>query len=130
MENIQTDTHTLAQMWIYGERLVSLDQCHQPARQDHLTKIHVIRYADDFIVTAETLEIFEERVEPAVAAFLQAHGLTLSEEKIHITHIDTGFKFLGFNIRKDQQPLVSLRLYCLNKSLSTKSINYGLGYYK
>ncbi|MFQ3192728.1 MAG: RNA-directed DNA polymerase, partial [Paraglaciecola sp.] len=27
-----------------------------------ITKIHVIRYADDFIVTAETPEILEERV--------------------------------------------------------------------
>jgi RNA-directed DNA polymerase len=42
----------------------------------------------------------EERVKPAVEAFLQARGLSLSEEKTHITHIDTGFKFLGFNIRK------------------------------
>ncbi|MGR2989007.1 hypothetical protein ABMY09_23150, partial [Vibrio vulnificus] len=27
-------------------------------------------------------------------------GLTLSEEKTHITHIDDGFDFLGFNLRK------------------------------
>jgi RNA-directed DNA polymerase len=39
----------------------------------------------------------EERVKPAVEAFLQARGLSLAQEK---THIDTGFKFLGFNIRK------------------------------
>jgi hypothetical protein len=55
-----------------------------------LTKIHVIRYADDFIVTAETPEILEERVKPAVEAFLQARGLSLAQEKTHITHIDTG----------------------------------------
>ncbi|MGL0832663.1 group II intron maturase-specific domain-containing protein, partial [Vibrio vulnificus] len=32
--------------------------------------------------------------------FLKERGLTLSEEKTHITHIDDGFDFLGFNLRK------------------------------
>ena len=32
--------------------------------------------------------------------FLAVRGLTLSEEKTKITHIDDGFDFLGFNIRK------------------------------
>jgi RNA-directed DNA polymerase len=65
-----------------------------------LTKIHVLRSADDFIVTAETPEILEERVKPAVEAFLQARELSLAQDKTPITHIYSGFKFLGFNIRK------------------------------
>jgi RNA-directed DNA polymerase len=40
------------------------------------------------------------RVKPAVVAFLEERGLELSQEKTHITHIDTGFDFLGFNVRK------------------------------
>lgn len=42
----------------------------------------------------------ETLVRPAVSEFLQARGLTLSEEKTKITHIDEGFDFLGFNVRK------------------------------
>lgn len=37
---------------------------------------------------------------PLIRGFLQVRGLTLSEEKTKITHIDEGFDFLGFNIRK------------------------------
>jgi RNA-directed DNA polymerase len=64
------------------------------------TKVNVVRYADDFVVTASTPEILRDRVKPAVNAFLAERGLTLSEEKTYITHINTGFDFLGFNIRK------------------------------
>jgi RNA-directed DNA polymerase len=63
-------------------------------------KINVIRYADDFIITSATKEVLEMKVKPAVVAFLKERGLELSEEKTHITHIDDGFDFLGFNIRK------------------------------
>ena len=39
-------------------------------------------------------------MKPAVINFLNVRGLALSEEKTHITHIDDGFDFLGFNVRK------------------------------
>ena len=42
----------------------------------------------------------ESLIKPAVSEFLQARGLTLSEEKTKVTHIEVGFDFLGFNIRK------------------------------
>jgi RNA-directed DNA polymerase len=70
------------------------------------TKIHVVRYADDFIVTADSPDILENRVKPAVEAFLAQRGLSLSEEKTHITHINTGFDFLGFNVRKYKEKLL------------------------
>ena len=35
-----------------------------------------------------------------INSFLKEHGLELSDEKTHITHIDNGFDFLGWNIRK------------------------------
>lgn len=62
--------------------------------------VNFVRYADDFIITAKDREILENGVKPLVCEFLQARGLTLSEEKTKITHIDEGFDFLGFNIRK------------------------------
>jgi RNA-directed DNA polymerase len=64
------------------------------------TKVHVIRYADDLVVTARTREILDELVTPAIAAFLEERGLKLSQEKTKTVHIDEGFDFLGANIRK------------------------------
>lgn len=71
-----------------------------------LNKVNTVRYADDFIVTADSPEILTERVRPAVNVFLAERGLTLSEEKTHITHINTGFDFLGFNVRKYKDKLL------------------------
>lgn len=39
-------------------------------------------------------------IKPLLITFLQKRGLTLSEEKTHVTHINVGFDFLGFNLRK------------------------------
>ena len=64
------------------------------------SKINVIRYADDFIITAHSKEILEDNVKPAVIEFLKERGLSLSEEKTKITRIDEGFNFLGQNVRK------------------------------
>ena len=34
-------------------------------------KVHVVKYADDFIITGASKELLEEKVKPAVAAFLR-----------------------------------------------------------
>jgi len=62
-------------------------------------KVHFIRYADDFLVIAPTKEI-AEAAKTIIQRFLAERGLTLSEEKTVITHIDDGFDFLGYNFRK------------------------------
>ncbi|POB11047.1 group II intron reverse transcriptase/maturase [Sulfobacillus sp. hq2] len=62
--------------------------------------IHVVRYADDFIISCQTQELAEQLI-PEVAQWLQIYaGVELSHEKTHITHIADGFDFLGFNLRK------------------------------
>jgi|ERR1700733_839842 len=63
-------------------------------------KVHFVRYADDFICTATSKEILEQKVLPEIIKFLKERGLELSLEKTKITHIDDGFDFLGFNLRK------------------------------
>lgn len=63
-------------------------------------KVHFCIYADDFIITGASKEVLETKVKPMVAEFLRERGLELSEEKTRITHIDDGFDFLSFNIRK------------------------------
>jgi len=62
--------------------------------------VHLVRYADDFIITGSSKELLEEKVRPLVEAFLAERGLELSPEKTTITHIDEGFDFLGQTVRK------------------------------
>ena len=69
-------------------------------------KVNVIRYADDVVVTAERKETLEQKVKPALIQFLGERGLKLSEEKTVITHIGTGFNFLGQQVRKYGQKLL------------------------
>jgi len=69
-------------------------------RVNNPQSIHLIRYADDFVVTCKDKTILEQTVKSAIEAFLLKRGLSLSEEKTFISHIDQGFDFLGQNIRK------------------------------
>ena len=62
--------------------------------------VNFVRYADDFIVTGSSKEQLEHEVKPVIIRFLKERGLTLSEEKTKVTHIEEGFDFLGQNIRK------------------------------
>lgn len=62
-------------------------------------KVNLVRYADDFIVTAATKEIAQEAKE-LIRVFLKTRGLELSEEKTTITHINEGFDMLGWTFRK------------------------------
>jgi RNA-directed DNA polymerase len=62
-------------------------------------KVHLIRYADDFLVTAPNKEVAEEICE-LIRLFLAERGLELSESKTLITHINAGFDFLGWSFRK------------------------------
>ena len=63
-------------------------------------KVNFIRYADDFVITAASREMIENQIEPLVKAFLMERGLSLSEEKTKITHVNDGFDFLSQNSRK------------------------------
>lgn len=94
---------TLANMTLDGIQKLLADNFpidYRPFKTTYCPKIHLIRYADDFIITARSKEELEHKVLPLIREFFQARGLTLSEEKTKITHIDEGFDFLGFNIRK------------------------------
>lgn len=64
------------------------------------SKVHAVVYADDFIVSGASKELLEMIVKPVISKFLKERGLELSEEKTKITHINEGFDFLGFHVRK------------------------------
>jgi len=62
-------------------------------------KVHLIRFADDFLVTADSQET-ALLCKELISGFLHERGLELSEEKTKIVHINDGFDFLGWNFRK------------------------------
>lgn len=67
--------------------------------------MNLVRYADDFIITANSKETAEE-LKRIVSEFLGSRGLMLSEEKTTITHIESGFDFLGWTFRKYNGKLI------------------------
>jgi len=66
--------------------------------------LHVVRWADDFIVTANSSEVLEQIVLPRINAFLEERGVRLSMEKTVITSLFQGVDFLGQTIRKHERP--------------------------
>jgi RNA-directed DNA polymerase len=64
------------------------------------SKVHLVRYADDFVITGTSRVLLQREVQPLVEHFLQERGLELSHEKTRITHIEDGFDFLGQTVRR------------------------------
>lgn len=93
---------TLANMTLDGLQKILADKYkRRTIKGKHYSPmVNLIRYADDFIITSENREVLETEIKPLVTEFLAERGLTLSEEKTVITNINDGFDFLGFNIRK------------------------------
>jgi len=63
------------------------------------SKLGVVRYADDFIVTSKD-EKSLEAAQNQIKQWLSERGLELSAEKTFITSMEDGFDFLGFNHRR------------------------------
>ena len=78
-----------------------------PARQGkhHRRPIHLVRYADDFVILHDDLSVVEGSKQ-VVATWLTELGLELKPSKTRVTHTlnthegQVGFDFLGFNIRQ------------------------------
>jgi RNA-directed DNA polymerase len=81
------------------ERLL---RAHYPpnTRRAQQAKVHLVRYADDFIITGSSYELLEQEVKPLVEQFLRQRGLELSQEKTRMTPMEDGCDFLGQQVRK------------------------------
>ncbi len=58
-----------------------------------------VRYADDLVALCVSREQAEE-VKARLAAWLALRGLAFNEDKTRVVHLDDGFDFLGFNVRR------------------------------
>lgn len=74
------------------------------------------RYADDFVITAETQEDLEV-IKPVIQEWLKERGLQLNEEKTRIVRVEDGFNFLGFHIRQ-------YKGHCITKPQKEKVLNF------
>ncbi len=68
-------------------------------------KLNIIRYADDFVVTADCREYLEE-AQNLIKEWLSQRGLEINEAKTRIVNVEEGFNFLGFNVRSYQGKLL------------------------
>jgi RNA-directed DNA polymerase len=69
-------------------------------RRNRRNQVHLVRYAEDFIITGTSAALLRNEVQPLVEQFLAERGLRLSHEKTRITHMDDGFNFRGQNVRR------------------------------
>jgi RNA-directed DNA polymerase len=72
-------------------------------RKDGKANYKIIRYADDFVVMVSGDRHHAEELQEEVAAVLAPLGLRLAPEKTAVVHIDEGFDFPGFNIRRQRK---------------------------
>jgi RNA-directed DNA polymerase len=88
----------LANMTLDGLEAVIANQPHRGTKRQ--AKLHLIRFADDYVVTGSSKALLQEDIEPGVVEFLGERGLEASVEKTTLTDIEEGFDFLGQNVRK------------------------------
>lgn len=60
----------------------------------------IVRYADDFVILLEGSREQADALWDEVREALAPLGLRLSESKTRVCHLDEGFDFLGFHIRR------------------------------
>jgi RNA-directed DNA polymerase len=88
----------------YAEAWASFGKSGSARRQRRLKGLatyRLVRYADDFVVMVSGTREDAEALRAETAAVLSTVGLRLSGEKTRVAHIDEGFDFLGFRIRRD-----------------------------
>jgi RNA-directed DNA polymerase len=60
----------------------------------------LVRYADDFVICVAGDRRHAEQLVREIARVIGPLGLALAGEKTHVTHIDEGFDFLGWRIKR------------------------------
>jgi RNA-directed DNA polymerase len=68
----------------------------------------VIRYADDLVALCHSQEQAQQ-VKDRLVEWLAPRGLAFNDTKTRITHLDRGFDFLGFNVRRYQRRVLLIK---------------------
>ena len=89
-------------------------------KRNGLSNWKIVRYADDFVVMVSGQRRHAEALREEVAGVLAPMGLRLSPEKTRVVHIDEGFDFLGFHIRRRRKR--GTQKHCVYTTPSTKAV--------
>ncbi|MET7729647.1 group II intron reverse transcriptase/maturase [Streptomyces mirabilis] len=85
------------QLWRQG---MGNDKQRRQRRNKGLGNWRLVRYCDDFVLMVFGERHHAEALREEVSAVLAPLGLRLAPEKTQVVHIDEGFTFLGFDIRR------------------------------
>jgi RNA-directed DNA polymerase len=96
------------------------DQQRAKRKRHGLGNWKIVRYADDFVVMVSGQASHAEALREEVAGVLAPIGLRLSQEKTRVVHIDQGFDFLGFHIRRRRKR--GTRKQCVYTTPSRKAV--------
>lgn len=86
----------------YMERYTALSKTEKAYRRRRgQANVTYVRYADDFCVLMNGRKEEAEQMREELTTFLRdTLSLTLSQEKTKITHLNDGFRFLGFEVQR------------------------------
>ncbi|MFG2708816.1 group II intron reverse transcriptase/maturase [Streptomyces sp. NPDC048386] len=85
------------QLWL---REMGNDKQRRQRRNKGLGNWRLVRYCDDFVLMVFGERHHAEALREEVSAVLAPLGLRLAPEKTQVVHVDEGFTFLGFDIRR------------------------------
>ena len=93
----------LANVALHGmeNRMTQLANSLKGNKSANRTSLTFIRYADDFVCLHPDREVID-RAKAILQEWLKEAGLEINEQKTRVTHVSSGFNFLGFNIRQYQ----------------------------
>jgi RNA-directed DNA polymerase len=86
----------------------------------------LVRYADDYVAICHTREQAEQ-VRADLAVWLEPRGLAFNKDKTRIVHIEDGFSFLGFDIRRHLDRQGGAKLFIKPSKESVKRLRKRLG---
>lgn len=89
----------LANIALHGmEKVLGIKTVSTTGQNYGTNKYLMVRYADDFVVLAASRDDCEE-AKIKLEQWLKGRGLEFAPEKVQITHLQDGIKFLGCSIR-------------------------------
>jgi RNA-directed DNA polymerase (EC 2.7.7.49) len=127
----------LANIALHGmeERIKQYAETLKGQKRDNRKALSLIRYADDFVIIHEDINVVKEGME-IIAKWLCDMGLELKPSKTRLTHTldklegNVGFEFLGFHIQQYKVGNYRSANNSKGTPLGFKNINYTFTYQK
>jgi hypothetical protein len=99
---VPTLLNRLDQFWLENWGKQTADQRRRKRKQGEASCV-LFRYADDFIFLAKGKRDGVKRIKRSITTYFKEYlRLELSKEKTRIVPLEEGFKFLGFQIKRER----------------------------